>query len=59
MDARSEEQLGILLLILRQAPPLPIQTDPQAADRVAEKMAQLHMAVQSTNPMRLRSTKQS
>ena len=51
--------VGILLLILRQAPPLPIQTDPQAADRVAEKMAQLHMAVQSTNPMCLRSTKQS
>src|SRR3977135_3982217 len=25
----------ILLLILRQAPPLPIQTDPDAADRVA------------------------
>ena len=41
---------GILLLILRQAPPLPIQTDPQAADRVAEKMAQLQMAVQSSQP---------
>jgi hypothetical protein len=38
---------GVLLLILRQAPPLPIQTDPQAADRVAEKMAQLQMAVQA------------
>jgi hypothetical protein len=38
------------LLILRQAPPLPIQTDPQAADRVAEKMAQLQMAVQSSQP---------
>ena len=39
--------IGILLLILRQAPPLPIQTDSGAADRVAEKMAQLQMAVQS------------
>lgn len=42
--------VGILLLILRQAPPLPVQTDPQAADRVAEKMAQLQMAVQSNQP---------
>jgi len=41
---------GVLLLILRQTPPLPIQTDPQAADRVAEKMAQLQMAVQSSQP---------
>lgn len=42
--------VGILLLILRQAPPLPIQTDPQAADRVAEKMAQLQIAVQTSQP---------
>jgi hypothetical protein len=42
--------IGILLLILHQAPPLPIQTDPQTADRVAEKMAQLQMAVQSNQP---------
>ena len=42
--------VGILLLILRQAPPLPIQTDPHAADRVAEKMAQLQMAVQTSQP---------
>jgi hypothetical protein len=42
--------VGILLLILRQAPLLPIQTDPQAADRVAEKMAQLQMAVHSNQP---------
>lgn len=42
--------VGVLLLILRQTPPLPIQTDPQAADRVAEKMAQLQMAVQSSQP---------
>lgn len=39
--------VGVLLLILRQAPPLPIQADPQAADRVAEKMAQLQIAVQA------------
>ena len=42
--------VGILLLILRQAPPLPIQSDPGAADRVAEKMAHLQMAVQSNQP---------
>ncbi|MBH0197600.1 MAG: LmeA family phospholipid-binding protein [Nitrospira sp.] len=36
---------GVLLLILRQAPPLPIQADPQAADRVAGKMAQLQLAM--------------
>lgn len=41
---------GVLLLILRQAPPLPIQADPQAADHVAEKMAQLQMAVQAGQP---------
>jgi len=39
--------MGVLLMILRQAPPLPIQADPQAADRVAEKMAQLQIAVQA------------
>lgn len=42
--------VGLLLLILRQAPPLSIQTDPQAADRVAEKMTELHMAVQASQP---------
>jgi len=42
--------IGVLLLILRQTPPLSIQTDPQAADRVAEKMAQLQMAVQAGQP---------
>ena len=42
--------VGVLLLILRQTPPLSIQTDPQAADRVAEKMAQLQMAVQASQP---------
>jgi len=40
----------VLLLILRQTPPLSIQTDPQAADRVAEKMAQLQMAVEASQP---------
>jgi len=42
--------VGVLLLILRQAPPLPIQPDPQAADRVSEKMGQLQMAVQASQP---------
>jgi hypothetical protein len=42
--------IGMLLLIFRQTPPLSIQTDPQAADRVAEKMAQLQMAVQASQP---------
>jgi len=42
--------VGILLVILRQAPPLSIQTDPDAADRVAEKMAQLQTAVQTNQP---------
>jgi len=42
--------IGVMLLILRQAPPLSIQTDPQAADRVAEKMAQLQIAVQASQP---------
>lgn len=37
--------VSILLLILRQAPPLSIQTDPQASDRVSEKMAQLQSAM--------------
>jgi hypothetical protein len=41
---------GVLLLILRQAPPLPVEADPQAADRVAEKMAQLQIAVQAGQP---------
>lgn len=37
----------VLFLILKQAPPLTIQTDPQAAERVADKMAQLQLAMQS------------
>ena len=37
----------VLFLILKQGPPLPIKTDPQAADRVADKMAQLQLAIQS------------
>ena len=39
--------VGIMLLILRQAPALQIQADPQAADRVAAKMAELQTAVQA------------
>ncbi len=41
---------SILLLILRQARPLRIQTDPQAVDRVAEKMDALQMAMQEQRP---------
>lgn len=37
----------VLFLILKQAPPLTIQIDSQAAERVAEKMAQLQLAMQS------------
>jgi rubredoxin len=37
--------VGVLLLILRQAPPLSIQSDPQASDHVAEKMEQLQTAM--------------
>lgn len=39
--------LGVLVLILRQAPVLPIQSDPQAAGRVAEKMAMLQQSIQT------------
>jgi hypothetical protein len=38
----------VLFLILKQGPPLPIKTDPEAADRVADKMAQLQLAIQSS-----------
>ncbi len=38
----------VLFLILKQAPPLTIQIDPQAAERVADKMAQLQVAIQSS-----------
>lgn len=41
---------GIQIFILRQAPPLPIHTDPQAVDRVTEKMAALQMAMQEQRP---------
>jgi hypothetical protein len=51
--------VGILLLILRQAPPLQIQTDPNAADLVAEKMARLQMAVGRTSLMPSPSMKQN
>ena len=42
--------VSIILLIFQQTPPLPIQTDPSAAARIAEKMAQLQMAVQASQP---------
>lgn len=41
---------GLLLLILHDTPPLQIHTDPQAADRVAEKMAQLQLAMEAGRP---------
>lgn len=41
--------LGVLLAILRQSPALPIQSDPQAADRVAEKMALLQQSIQTNH----------
>lgn len=37
----------VLFLILKQGPPLAVQTDPQAAERVADKMAQLQLAMQT------------
>jgi hypothetical protein len=40
----------VLFMILKQAPPLAVQTDPQAAERVAAKMAQLQLAIQSHQP---------
>lgn len=46
----------VLLLILKQAPPLPIQTDSQAAERVTEKMAQLRLAMESGRPHSLSLT---
>jgi hypothetical protein len=42
--------LGVLLLILHQTPPVPIQTDPLAAQRLTEKMAHVHMAMQAGSP---------
>ena len=37
----------VLFLILKQGPPLAVHTDPAAAARIAEKMAQLQLAMQS------------
>lgn len=45
--------LGVLLAILRQAPALPIQLDPQAVDRVAEKMALLQQSIQMNRAARV------
>ncbi len=42
--------VGVLLLILHQTPPVPIPADPQAAQRLADKMAHLHMAMQAGSP---------
>jgi len=37
--------IGVLLAILRPSTPLEIQKDPQAGEHIAEKMAQLEMAI--------------
>lgn len=37
--------IGVLLTILRPSPPLEFDIDPQAAEHIAEKMAQLEMAI--------------
>src|SRR3989442_4213629 len=42
--------VGVLLLLIHKTPPLSIQTDPQAVDRMAEKMAQLQMAMEASQP---------
>ena len=42
--------VAVLLLILHQTPPVPIQTDPQATQRLTEKMDHLRMAVQAGMP---------
>ena len=42
--------ITILFLILKQAPPLTIQTDSEAAERVTEKMARLQLAMESGHP---------
>ncbi len=44
----------VLTLMLRQAPPLPVQHDPQAADHVAGKLAQLEEAARAGAPRTLR-----
>ena len=42
--------VGVLLLILHQTPPVPIQADPQAAQRLTDKLAHLHLAMQTGSP---------
>ena len=42
--------VGVLLLILHQTPPVPIQADPQAVQRLTDKLAHLHMAMQASMP---------
>ncbi|MDH5669035.1 MAG: hypothetical protein OEY86_13585 [Nitrospira sp.] len=37
--------VGVLLMILRPSAPIEFDTDPQAAEHIAEKMAQLEMAI--------------
>ncbi|MDH4082299.1 MAG: hypothetical protein OEU99_02010 [Nitrospira sp.] len=42
--------VGVLLLILQQTSPVPIQADPQAAQRLTDKIAHLQMAMQASMP---------
>jgi hypothetical protein len=42
--------VGILLLILHQTPPVPIRTDPQATQRLTDKMDHFRMAMQTGMP---------
>lgn len=46
--------LIVVVLILRQAPPLPVHHDPQAAEHVAEKLVQLEEAARAGTPRTLR-----
>ncbi len=39
--------IGVFVLIFQQAPPIHIETDPLAAERVARKMAELQMAMEA------------
>ncbi|MGH7254505.1 MAG: hypothetical protein ACREI3_01890 [Nitrospirales bacterium] len=44
----------VLVLIFRQAPPIAFHTDPQAADRIARKMAELQLALEAGRAATLR-----
>lgn len=46
--------VAVLVLIFRQAPPIAIQTDPHAAERIARKMAELQLALHAGRTATLR-----